>query len=326
MGFTGNLPLMEPATFTCPACGKRYGLKPGMEGRRVACGCGKSFRVPVPEDDGEGPLELSDPSLARVPEPDPSAAPGACVRCNAPLKPGAVLCLNCGTDQRTGQRAASPPPPPPGPGDDGPDDDAPDTTRGRMTATLWGINAQIASLLLGGLNLVLGLSIAVAPPSLTAVLVVGHALVMIGGGLIGGLGSILCLAAPVPAAGLAALAVSLLCNAVTVGLDLWDSVGDAPGWVTGTSVLVGIAGLLCFLGFLLSLADSLEFPEVSQTAHRVFGYALGAIVAGVVAALLPVGACILSLGVLALAVYAFWLYASLLIDLSRSVAYRRDRG
>ena len=310
-------------TFACPACGKTYRLKPEVVGRKVGCKCGERFRVPEPaaaEPDDDGPLELSDGAPAWMSGVEPAAAPAACSRCGTPLKPGAVLCLSCGTDQRTGAAAVAPPA-----GDDGGDeDDAPEPTRLRMTATLWGVNAQILSLLGKGVALVLGVvaAFATGTPAVywTAVGV------ELAAACLGGLGAVLCLFAPSPLAGRLALAGSLAAYLAGFGLGVWDESGAAPAWGAWAAGGLNVAGLMLFLGFLISLAAHLDFPEVTDDANKVFGTTLGAVVALAIAAVMPFGSFLLLIGVLALAAWAFWLYASLLIDLSRSVAYRRDRG
>ncbi|MEO0964328.1 MAG: ABC transporter permease [Planctomycetota bacterium] len=113
-------------SFSCPTCGKRYRWKPAMAGKKVACKqCGEKLRVPAepggvtevvggvssvvapvqasaPADSAAG-YELSDESIAE-PTPRVSAPDGKCPSCNQRMKPGAVLCMNCGFHLETGTR------------------------------------------------------------------------------------------------------------------------------------------------------------------------------------------------------------------------------
>lgn len=109
----------------CPRCGKPCAWTPERAGRRLRCGCGQVFRLPttaggrvVAETPPPTPEPTPKPKPAAAPEPDvyevdlPDAsgaspaglAPGAaranastkCPSCNGKLRPGAVVCMNCG--------------------------------------------------------------------------------------------------------------------------------------------------------------------------------------------------------------------------------------
>ena len=107
--------------FTCPGCRKKYRWKPDLAGRKVRCaGCEAKLRVPAqgggeaelleppppplaaePADAGMYDLDLSDSTAHKVDPNRGGKAPGPandgkCPNCNSPVKPGAVLCLNCG--------------------------------------------------------------------------------------------------------------------------------------------------------------------------------------------------------------------------------------
>ncbi len=115
----------DTARFHCPTCDKRYRWKAELAGRKVRCaGCEAKLRVPQA---GGGPAELLEPPPHPDPTPEPEPADdgggmydldlsdstadkvnpggggakaasdgGNCPNCNAAVKPGAVLCLNCG--------------------------------------------------------------------------------------------------------------------------------------------------------------------------------------------------------------------------------------
>ncbi|MEM6332097.1 MAG: zinc ribbon domain-containing protein [Planctomycetota bacterium] len=97
-----------------------------MSGRKVACkGCGAVIRVPasgglmaelirkpepVASGDSEMGYALADPdqepaSVAAV--AGVTADGGKCPSCNAKLKPGAVVCMNCGFNLQTGEKLST---------------------------------------------------------------------------------------------------------------------------------------------------------------------------------------------------------------------------
>lgn len=99
--------------FHCPTCDKRYRWKPELAGRKVKCaGCGSKLRVPAagggaaelleaPPPPKEEPPDLGDMYELDMPSGPASTAAvkaddGKCPNCNTQVKPGAVLCLNCG--------------------------------------------------------------------------------------------------------------------------------------------------------------------------------------------------------------------------------------
>jgi hypothetical protein len=79
--------------FACPACGKRYRWNPQFAGRSAKCGCGAKLVVP-----SEPPVE---------PAPQPDGIEAKCPSCSAPLAPGAVLCVNCGYNLKTGKKLSA---------------------------------------------------------------------------------------------------------------------------------------------------------------------------------------------------------------------------
>ena len=114
----------------CPNCGKQYKWKTQIAGRKVQCSqCEQKMRLP---DTAEGAIEPIGPLLNQqnqashgayeldLPEEEPtpaSSAPpvhmdagpagdgnGHCPACNSKLKPGAVLCINCGYHVEEGKK------------------------------------------------------------------------------------------------------------------------------------------------------------------------------------------------------------------------------
>lgn len=92
---------MPAGKFSCDACGKAYSWKTELAGRRVKCKCGQTMSVPQDDpagaDDGVGELSALADGGARAGGP-------TCPSCASPVDPAAVLCINCGTNLKTGQK------------------------------------------------------------------------------------------------------------------------------------------------------------------------------------------------------------------------------
>jgi hypothetical protein len=104
----------------CPGCGQKYAWKPQLEGKQVRCRCGQTFAVSAqgaatPDDMGPAE-EYGVGSSAAVPQRPPTTIASArCPSCGSALPPNARICVACGLNLRTGERAAgvagaSPPP------------------------------------------------------------------------------------------------------------------------------------------------------------------------------------------------------------------------
>lgn len=110
----------------CPSCGKGYRWKPDLAGRKVKCKCGEIFRMADASPDASEPpgtTELSDgydlhdshlgahDVKAKAPQASASTATGGghgkCPSCNQALKPGAVICINCGFNLKSGTKVTT---------------------------------------------------------------------------------------------------------------------------------------------------------------------------------------------------------------------------
>ena len=98
------------ATFGCTACGKQYGWKQELAGRKVRCKCGEVMVAPseppsAPEADTYG---FADDPPATTKPARSAAAPGAalsadaCPGCGKPLAAEAAICVQCGYNRKTG--------------------------------------------------------------------------------------------------------------------------------------------------------------------------------------------------------------------------------
>ncbi|MFI5379040.1 MAG: hypothetical protein ACHRHE_07080 [Tepidisphaerales bacterium] len=83
--------------FSCPACGRKFPWKAESAGRQGKCKCGHVLTVPAKAEGDPEPIALEE-AAAPVAAPEQANCPG----CGAAMEPGAVLCLNCGYNTRTG--------------------------------------------------------------------------------------------------------------------------------------------------------------------------------------------------------------------------------
>jgi hypothetical protein len=109
----------------CPACGKGYRWNPELAGRKVKCKCGEVFRMAAPPGSvtpaSNTPVSITDKTGqvgdgydlhdTGVHAPAHGAAASSassggdhCPSCNQPVKAGAVICINCGFNLKSGQR------------------------------------------------------------------------------------------------------------------------------------------------------------------------------------------------------------------------------
>jgi hypothetical protein len=124
------------AKFSCPSCGRQFSWKPELAGRSAKCKCGATIKVPptasaapaapraraaaAPAADEGNPLDAYDFSQAEATAAPAKggggrtqgAAPAAdaglrCPSCSGAMLPGAVICVSCGFNLKTGKRMST---------------------------------------------------------------------------------------------------------------------------------------------------------------------------------------------------------------------------
>lgn len=98
--------------FACEGCGKSYSWKPELAGKKVRCKCGNVMVVPSVAPAHDSPPALDDMyELAGDKEEKARRTPQAtdrgglrCPSCQSDVEPGAVICLACGLNFKTGKK------------------------------------------------------------------------------------------------------------------------------------------------------------------------------------------------------------------------------
>ena len=99
-------------TAQCGSCEKKFKANDTLAGKRVKCPqCGGAITIPAAEpaaSPGSMSSLLDEESVPATPAPKPKpkpapSGPRKCPACSAELTAGAVLCVNCGHDLRTGK-------------------------------------------------------------------------------------------------------------------------------------------------------------------------------------------------------------------------------
>ena len=102
---------MGAGQFTCDSCGKTYAWKPQLAGKRVKCKCGSPLTVPKSDPAARDDGGLDDLAALAHGGDDygdaPVVAGPRCPSCGEGVDPSAVICINCGTNLKTGKRLAT---------------------------------------------------------------------------------------------------------------------------------------------------------------------------------------------------------------------------
>jgi phage FluMu protein Com len=110
-------------TVQCGSCRKRFAAKEELAGRKVKCPqCGGVLTIPKPRPGPEAARQATEPpddyAVASPPAGETGSSPAGtaggtgrapdsgpkCPSCGASTKPGAVICVECGYDRRTGKK------------------------------------------------------------------------------------------------------------------------------------------------------------------------------------------------------------------------------
>src|SRR5438094_5268851 len=100
--------------FTCDGCGKSYRWKPELAGKKAKCKCGSTMTVPAEDparagagvDDLEADLyALAEDANSKKHQPASTAL--RCPGCGGEMAPGAVVCVSCGYDMRSGKKMSA---------------------------------------------------------------------------------------------------------------------------------------------------------------------------------------------------------------------------
>ena len=119
------MPESAQGKFSCPSCGRQFTWKPELAGKGAKCKCGATIKVPAqpmaaaaPAAAEGNPLDAHDFSAAEAAAPAKkgnarsAAVPAAdaglrCPSCGGSMLPGAVICVSCGFNLKTGKRMST---------------------------------------------------------------------------------------------------------------------------------------------------------------------------------------------------------------------------
>ena len=92
---------MSDIPVNCPHCGKEFSVTSDLGGLLATCPyCSRQVTVPVTEE------QMQKRSGLQIKRPDEMAGARRCPACGVSLLDGAVICVKCGFDLRTGKRVS----------------------------------------------------------------------------------------------------------------------------------------------------------------------------------------------------------------------------
>jgi hypothetical protein len=101
----------EHGRFTCDGCGKSYRWKPELAGKKAKCKCGSTMTVPAEDPAAAGVDDLGDlyalAEDANAKKHQPASTALRCPSCGGEMAPGAVICVGCGYDMRSGKKMSA---------------------------------------------------------------------------------------------------------------------------------------------------------------------------------------------------------------------------
>jgi uncharacterized Zn finger protein (UPF0148 family) len=101
------MPTAQPAKKVCIVCGADVDGKPRVkdaDGRYVCKGACEAKLLKQPKPKGEIPLAEPDDVMAKLVAASPVVNSKPCASCGSPLRAGAVVCTNCGTNIESGKK------------------------------------------------------------------------------------------------------------------------------------------------------------------------------------------------------------------------------
>jgi len=101
-----------PIELSCPACSQKYRLKDSLAGKKAKCAkCGERIHIPTPAPLGEEPhpdlsglFDDTFPGTEQTLLPESATDSSACPECGMTREQGAVVCITCGYNYRSGEK------------------------------------------------------------------------------------------------------------------------------------------------------------------------------------------------------------------------------
>lgn len=265
----------DPDTFACPYCDRQYRFKPELEGKRIKCKCGEKFTIEAPvaaeEQDGydldHGVSEDDGPDWSALLGPDGDAPPPVqatnkvCPGCGSAVNPDAAICVQCGTDLRSGKKRGTTK-------ITQATDTVHETPASAVRTKVTGVGLLIHGL--GYLGMMAGIALFfIGTWKAASDSPLGDTLLMFAGfSFIAGLpmlvlGPFLCLAVP-KEAGLMYLIGSIALYILSVGAFAAVAMEMIPEFLTNLAILPQVFASGCFVMFMRELAEYLDAGAVYE--------------------------------------------------------------
>ncbi|MEP7367827.1 MAG: hypothetical protein ABI972_31585 [Acidobacteriota bacterium] len=90
--------------FDCRACGRQFAWRAELAGKSAKCACGAMVKVPAKPPRAAG---AEDGGISYDLDAAPASPANKCRACGQALEAGAVLCVHCGFNQKTGRKMST---------------------------------------------------------------------------------------------------------------------------------------------------------------------------------------------------------------------------
>ena len=345
-------------------CGQKFTAKAQLAGKTVKCPkCGSPLKIPdagqaskpaQPKPQPKPQQQKQRPAEAAAPGPisdpmgdllddaglDGKSPPNLCPGCRVVMPQGAIVCMQCGYNQKLGRKMETVH-----------ESEEPDVAEGGLASAPHQAAPAKGSLSLValGLNLILlGIAIVCLMPLLIFLavfvaplrpLLVIVPLGMIGGSLLGIVGRVLCLTVPKASGAKELIIVAIIMEFGALGISVAGMVTTVSQVVDMVGGLLSLAATVAFLLFLKRLADYLRRSDLAQRAQTLIvggicllgisivwavllvvmlkGGGLGGLL-GLLFSLMP-------LGLLIMGICLFVIYVLLLVSLSAEISGQTGR-